>query len=352
MHVDVFLETASPPAAGRGVDGAYADAFALARAADRAGFGALWLAEHHFLGDYSNAAAPEMLLAAMARETRRIGLGFAVVPLPLHDPVRVAERLATLDLLSNGRALWGVGRGVTPVELEAFGVAPGKSREEFRQRYAELAALLRTGVVERGGKALRLRPAPGPRLAQGWMAAVSPESYALAAELGLDVMAGPFKPWPWVKRDFARYRRLRPQGRTSFTLACYCETDHHAARVRAGPGIVWAFEHLLDVVRPFLRQRTAGYEYYRRLGFASMLLEKALSLPALELMGLAAVGDPPHVAARLAQLEAAGVDRVQLVIGGGDLPAARLEACVELIAGRVFPLLSPATRTPEPELTA
>ena len=66
MHVDVFLEIATPPAAACGVDAAYAQALALARAADVAGFGAVWIAEHHFLGDYSNAAAPEMLLAAMA----------------------------------------------------------------------------------------------------------------------------------------------------------------------------------------------------------------------------------------------------------------------------------------------
>ena len=352
MHVDVFLEIATPPAAASGVDAACAQALALARAADAAGFGAVWIAEHHFLGDYSNAAAPEMLLAAMARETRRIGLGFAVIPLPLHDPVRVAERLATLDLLSGGRALWGVGRGVTPVELEAFGVDPARSREEFRARYAELAALLATGEVTRGGKTLRVRPTPAARLARGWMAAVSPESYTLAAELGLEVMAGPFKPWPWVKRDFARYRRLRPEGRTSFTMACYCEGDHDAARARAGPGIVWAFEHMLEVTRPFLRQRTAGYEYYRRLGFASMILEKALSLPALEMMGLAAVGDPQHVAGKLAQLQAAGVDRVQLVIGGGDLSTQRLEACVRLIAERVFPQLAQGSGAMQSEVTA
>jgi len=102
MDIDIFLEFASPPAAGRGVADVYADGLALARDADAAGLGAVWVAEHHFLGDYSNAAAPDMLLAAMARETRRIRLGFAVVPLTLHDPVRVAERLATLDLLSGG----------------------------------------------------------------------------------------------------------------------------------------------------------------------------------------------------------------------------------------------------------
>jgi alkanesulfonate monooxygenase SsuD/methylene tetrahydromethanopterin reductase-like flavin-dependent oxidoreductase (luciferase family) len=342
VQLDIFLEFASPPAGGQSLAQVYAGGLALARAADRAGFGAVWLAEHHFLGDYSNAAAPEMLLAAMARETRRIGLGFAVIPLPLHDPVRVAERLATLDLLSGGRALWGVGRGVTLTELTAFGVEPAASREVFMRRLAELAELLRTGRLVRGGSALELRPPPAPHLASGWMAAVSPESFGLAAELELDVMAGPFKPWPWVRRDFERYRALRPQGRTAFTLACYCEADHRAARQRAGPGIVWAFENILAVTRPLLAQRVAGYEHYRRLGMAAALFEKALSLRTLEMMGLAAVGAPEHVAGKLARIAAAGVDRVQLVIGGGDLPASRAEACVELIAERVVPLVARA----------
>jgi alkanesulfonate monooxygenase SsuD/methylene tetrahydromethanopterin reductase-like flavin-dependent oxidoreductase (luciferase family) len=342
IKLDVFLEFASPPAAARGLGEVYADGLALARAADRAGFGAVWIAEHHFLGDYSNAAAPDMLLAAIARETQRIGLGFAVVPLPLHDAVRVAERIATLDLISGGRALWGVGRGVTPIELEAFAIAPEQSRETFLQRYAELAALLRTGEIVRGGRTVCVRPRAAPHLARGWMAAVSPESFPIAAELGLDVMAGPFKPWSWVRHDFARYRSLRPGGRTSFTLACYCERDHDAARRRAGPGILWAFENLLGVTRGFLKNRTTGYEHYRRLGVAAALFEKALTLPVLEWLGLAAVGSAEHVAEKLATLASAGVDRVQLVIGGGDLPRERLEACVALIAERVMPALERA----------
>ena len=240
--------------------------------------------------------------------------------------------------------MWGVGRGVTPTELQAFGVDPARSRGEFQRRYAELAQLLHTGELVRGGNTLELRPAPSRHLVEGWMAAVSPESFALAAELELDVMAGPFKPWAWVEHDFKRYRRLRPEGRTSFTLACYCEDDHRAARARAGPGIVWAFENIMNVTRPFLARKTEGYEYYRRLGFASVLLEKTLSLRALEMLGLAAVGDPAHVTRRLAMLAAAGVDRVQLAVGGGDLPRERLEACVELIAERVFPALASVQR--------
>jgi len=344
MHIDIFLEFASPPAARRAMADFYADGLALARVADDAGFGAVWVAEHHFLGDYSNAAAPDMLLAAMARETRRIGLGFAVVPLTLHDPVRVAERLATLDLLSGGRAMWGVGRGVTPVELTAFGVDPADSRAVFRRRFAELRDILNSGRVERAGQVLEIRPAPGPRLGAGWLAAVSPESYELAAELGLDVMAGPFKPWPMVRADLARYRRLRPDGRTSFTLACYCDADHRKARQRAAPGIVWAFENILKVTRPFLAKRIEGYEHYRNLGIAASLLEKALSLSTLEMLGLAAVGGPEHVARRLSAVAAAGVDRVSLVIGGGDLSAAETGRCVEVLAESVFPLLA----RPEP----
>jgi alkanesulfonate monooxygenase SsuD/methylene tetrahydromethanopterin reductase-like flavin-dependent oxidoreductase (luciferase family) len=345
MDIDIFLEFASPPAAGRSVAEAYEDGLALARAADAAGFGAVWAAEHHFLGDYSNAAAPDMLLAAMARETRRIGLGFAVVPLTLHDPIRVAERLATLDILSAGRAMWGVGRGVTPVELTAFGVDPAESRAIFRRRFTEFRDVLSTGRVERAGRVLEVRPPPAPRLRDGWMAAVSPESFDLAAELGLDVMAGPFKPWPMIKVDLARHRRLRPEGRTSFTFACYCDEDHAAARRRAGPGIVWAFQNILDAARPFLTQRSEGYEHYRKLGIATALLEKTLTLTTLEFLGLAAVGSPEHVAERLAGIASSGVDRVSLAIGGGDLSSAETIRCVELLAEHVLPQLAAAAPT-------
>ncbi|MDA0998421.1 MAG: LLM class flavin-dependent oxidoreductase, partial [Proteobacteria bacterium] len=121
MHLDLFIELATPPWAGRNSANAVADAIAIAAGAEAAGIDTLWLPEHHFLGDYSSSAAPEMILAAVAQATRRIKLGFAIIPLPLHDPVRIAERLATLDAIAPGRVRWGVGRGVTLTELSAFG---------------------------------------------------------------------------------------------------------------------------------------------------------------------------------------------------------------------------------------
>jgi len=344
MEVDLFLEFASPPDAGRDVAGIFEDNMALARAAEAAGFGAVWLAEHHFLGDYSNASAPDMLLSAMARETERIGLGFAIVPLPIHDPVRVAERLATLDLLSHGRAMWGVGRGVTVSELEGFGVDPSDSRALFRERFDALKSVLATGRIVRGGKSYEVRPRPAPHLSAGWIAAVSPESFELAAELGLDVMTGPFKPWPMVKFDLARYRRLRPEGRSSFTLAVYCESDHAAARRRAEQGLLWVYRKIFEVTRPLLSRQIAGYEHYRKLGWVTPLLDRILSLNALEKMGLAAVGDPAHVLKRLRALQDSGLDRVSLVIGGGDLRRDETVACIELLRDQVLPEL----RQPQP----
>ncbi len=348
MEVDLFMELASPPIGGRTPAQVVDDSLALARAGDAAGFGAVWIAEHHFLGDYSNAACPEMLLAAIARETDRIKLGFGVIPLPIHDVTRVAERLATLDILSGGRVLWGVGRGVTVTELGAFGIETADSRAVFLARYNELRRILDTGHAERQGRSLQVRPRPAGRLGPGWLACVSPESFDFAVDLTLNVMTGPFKPWPLVRADLKRYRQKvcattpgRP-GATSFTLAAYCMEDHQTARRRAEPGLIWAYRQIMEVTRPLLARQLAGYEHYRKLGWLAPLLDRLLSLPLLEKMGLAAVGNPAHVARRLQALQESGLDRVSLVIGGGDLDVRETTDCIALLADQVLPSIRPS----------
>lgn len=339
MKVDLFMEFPSPPGSDRGPGEALHDGVAIARGAEDAGLDAVWLAEHHFLGDYCNLAAPDMLLAAIARETTRLGLGFGILPLPIHDPVRVAERLATLDLLSNGRTLWGVGRGVTITELSGFGVKPGDTRALFRERLDQLTALLRTGGFSRDGEHFELRPKPAPSLGRGWMACVSPDSFGLAAELGLHAMTGPFKPWPMTRADLARYRKAAPDGETSYTLAVWCEEDHKAARRNVRDGLLWVFRKIFQVSRPLLAGQIAGYEHYRRLGWLLPILDKSLSVPVLERLGLAAVGEPSHVLRKLAALRDTGLDRVSLVIGGGVMDRERTLACLELLGREVLPAL-------------
>ncbi len=351
MEVDLFLELARPP----GPDGVptrisnvYDDLITIAKAADKLGIGAIWLPEHHFLGDYSASAAPDMLLAALARETTSVRLGFAILPLPIHDPVRVAERLATLDILSGGRVMWGVGRGVTKTELDGFGVDPSNTREQFIVRLAELRRYINTGMLDRGGQHFELNPAPSPRLREGWMAAVSPESFDLAAQLRLSVLTGPFKPWPMINADLKRYRAAYPNGSTSFTMATYCGLDHEESRYRAGPGILWAYRRILDVTRTMMVQQVAGYEHYRKLGWLTPLLEGVLSLGVLETLGLACVGDPDHVTKRLRTLNQSGVDRISMVLGGGDLDVSEAINSLELMMRDVMPRVLSADVTAVP----
>src|SRR5918996_2032371 len=93
--------------------------------ADRLGFDYAWEVEHHFLDEYSHSSAPEVFLAACSQRTKRIRLGHGIVQMPprFNHPARVAERIATLDLVSNGRVEFGTGESASEMELGGFGVS-------------------------------------------------------------------------------------------------------------------------------------------------------------------------------------------------------------------------------------
>src|SRR6476646_12220342 len=92
--------------------------------ADRLGYHYAWEVEHHFLEEYSHSSAPEVFLAAASQRTKQIRLGHGIIqaPMPINHPVRIAERIATLDLVSNGRVEFGTGEANSPSELGGFGV--------------------------------------------------------------------------------------------------------------------------------------------------------------------------------------------------------------------------------------
>jgi hypothetical protein len=90
-------------------------------AAEDSGFSYFWLTEQHFFAEIGHSACPEMFLAALSQRTRKIRLGFAVILMPCHNPFMVAERVATLDVLSNGRCEFGAGRGTAAYVVEGLG---------------------------------------------------------------------------------------------------------------------------------------------------------------------------------------------------------------------------------------
>src|SRR6266513_4923615 len=92
------------------------DALEQVELADRLAFDCVWEVEHHFLEEYSHSSAPEVFLGAASQRTKRIRLGHGVVQLTTNQPHRVAERVATLDLLSGGRVELGMGEAAGPAE--------------------------------------------------------------------------------------------------------------------------------------------------------------------------------------------------------------------------------------------
>lgn len=101
--------------------------------ADKLGYDYAWQVEHHFLEEYSHGSAPEVFLAAASQRTKNIRLGHGVMQLTTNQPHRVAEKVATLDLLSNGRVDLGLGESSTSVELHPFGRRFRDKREVFEE---------------------------------------------------------------------------------------------------------------------------------------------------------------------------------------------------------------------------
>src|SRR5580698_11013519 len=110
---------------------------AMGDLAEPLGFDSLFALEHHFTG-YAMSPAPTQLLSYYAGRTRRIALGTSVIVLPWHDPVRVAEQIALLDILCGGRCLFGFGRGAASAEYEGFRIP----MEEARPRFVEAAQII------------------------------------------------------------------------------------------------------------------------------------------------------------------------------------------------------------------
>src|SRR3954449_12352001 len=103
--------------------------------ADRMGYDYAWEVEHHFLEEYSHSSAPEVFLAAASQRTKNIRLGHGIIQTApnYNHPARTAERVATLDLLSNGRVELGTGESATLTELAGFNVVPEEKRDQWRE---------------------------------------------------------------------------------------------------------------------------------------------------------------------------------------------------------------------------
>lgn len=171
------------------------DLIEQACAAERLGFSDVWLTEHYFTGE-SVYCDSLMFAAALAMRTERVRIGFAVVQMPFHHPVRLATQLALLDNLSKGRIDVGIGKGTVYNEYEfvGHGLRSTDSRERMEEAVEIIERAWREAPLDYEGRfhrlhvpAIRPRPVqqPGPPL---WRSVISPGSFRECGRLGVPIL--------------------------------------------------------------------------------------------------------------------------------------------------------------------
>ncbi|MFI5047662.1 MAG: LLM class flavin-dependent oxidoreductase, partial [Acidimicrobiia bacterium] len=183
---------------------AWFEAIEQIKLADTLGFGTVWLVEHHFRIERSHMPVNDVFLAALSQVTDQIRLGFGVTLTPhkFRHPVRTAEAVAAVDLLSRGRVEWGTGRSI-PHEQKAFGVDPATSRDSWREAIEAVVAMWEQEKFswdspfmtfpefpsyDGDTRSITPKPYQDPH-PPAWMAAVSPDSVELAGRLGLGMLS-------------------------------------------------------------------------------------------------------------------------------------------------------------------
>src|ERR1700733_6029117 len=148
--MEIGIAELMPSFAYEGISDAklYADEIAIAQAGDEYGYDHIWVVEHHF-EDYSYCPDNFVYLAHLAGLTKRIKLATGAVIVPWNiQPLRVAEKAALLDTLSGGRAILGIGRGLSRREFNQFGINMDESRDRFDEAAPMILDALETGVME------------------------------------------------------------------------------------------------------------------------------------------------------------------------------------------------------------
>jgi alkanesulfonate monooxygenase SsuD/methylene tetrahydromethanopterin reductase-like flavin-dependent oxidoreductase (luciferase family) len=195
MEFGTFLLMQSPSA--RPSREIYARGVEIAQAAETLGFRNVWLAEHHF-STYGYLSRPAQLATYIAARTTRLRVGTAVIVVPLHHPLVVAEEIATLDLLSNGRLDVGLGRGYQHYEFERFGLDLSTGRGRWEEAIDVILKAFEGGPFSYDGKFFKIpettifpQPLQQPR-PPIWITAQSPDSVEGAVRRGFNVLTGGF----------------------------------------------------------------------------------------------------------------------------------------------------------------
>ena len=325
----------------------YRQALDQVELADRIGIDHAWEVEHHFLEEYSHSSAPEVFLAACSQRTRQIRLGHGIVLMPpnYNHPARVAERIAALDLVSDGRVEFGTGESSSIMELGGFRVSP----DEKRQMWTE--------AVEQCLNMMVMNPYPGfdgkyfsmpcrnvvPKPLQKphppvWVACSNRETIKLAARLGIGALTfafvDPAEAKQWVDDYYRIFKEecvpighaVNPNVAMVTGFSVHPDREEAARRGEDGFrffGYALAHHYIFGEHKPGRTDIWANFEKAR---------------PALPPAGAnRGIGTPDELRQHLAAFEASGVDQVAFIQQGGRNRHEHICEALELFARDVMP---------------
>jgi len=322
------------------------DALGQIELADRLGFDYAWCVEHHFLEEYSHCSAPEVFLGAATQRTTRIRLGHGIIQLPTNHPLRVAERVATLDLLSGGRVELGLGEGQGPVELHPFGARVREKREVWEEAVRALVPAFTQTSWQWQGQYFKF-PArnvlpkpfqkPHPPL---WVACSNITTIASAGRWGMGALGfqfvSPAAARAWVNRYYleltrnpARLADYPANPNIAMVSGFMCApTDAEALDKASGwTFFVFCLSHYgrHGIPNPGEGNMWEAYQQWRHTDRAQETLRSGL------------IGAPETIRRRLREFEATGVDQVILLAQAGRTAHDDICRSLELFAREVMP---------------
>jgi len=327
------------------------------RLADELGFDQVWAVEHHFLEEYSHCSAPEIFLTACAMSTKkiRVGHGIAVCVPQFNHPVRLAERAAVLDIVSNGRLEFGTGRSATWTELGGFQASPDdtkKTWDEFTRVIPKMWTQERFGYEGRAfsmpERAVLPKPVQKPHPPM-WVAVTSPGTELDAADRGMGSLGLTFGGFAEQERKVNEYRRriavCEPVGafvnnQVNTVNFLFCHEDLEEG-VKTGRRLSGTFQYMAA-------QLLAAREAYPAASYPSLGLLPALRQeasgpgdPSGAPEGLA-IGNPDRIADQIRKWESVGVDRINFLLNCLEtVPQEQVLASMRLFASEVMPQFDP-----------
>src|SRR5580658_4636522 len=272
----------------------YHQATEQVKLADRMGYHSVWTVEHHFLDEWSYSSAPEVWYGALSQVTSRIRLGHGVclLPIPFNHPARVAERIAVLDIMSNGRVEFGSGRSITEAELDGFQVNPEDSKPMWEEAIKAIPKMWTQEKFSWDGKYFKMpergvipKPIQKPHPPM-WVASTQPATWETAGHMGIGALGFGISEPGVLDKLIGMYKKAlkdcEPVGsfvndRTAAATVCIC-TD-----ARGGDAVWQRCDRLhhpqgCGVVHAFRQPRSEGLRVLQEDGGAG---SSAGRLPAL-----------------------------------------------------------------------